>query len=79
MTEQFPTHYGDDFVGGEMAQRGTIHGSGTIDIEVDPDTKEVTAVWFRCLNLPYRVFMHKATAVIQPGTFVTAVEYLEAT
>lgn len=78
MTEQWPVHYGDHFVGGELADRTTIHGSGTIDVQVDEKTGEVVAVWFRCLTLPFRV----STAVSlvqaeQPPITVTAVEYLE--
>lgn len=71
-------HYGDWYVGGEIADRGTIHGSGTIDIQVDPDTKEVVAVWFRCRTLPFTVSpMYTAVPVEQPSITVTAVEYLE--
>jgi hypothetical protein len=33
---------------------GTIHASGTIDIQVDADGR-VVAVWFRCQNLPWCV------------------------
>ncbi len=76
--DSYPVHYGDYFVGGELADRGTIHGSGTIDIQVDPVTKEVKAVWFRCLNLPFRV-SEAEVRIIQPETVITAVEYLEET
>lgn len=34
---------------------GTIHQTGTIDIQVNWKTREVKAVWFRCLNLPFTV------------------------
>lgn len=34
---------------------GTIHQTGTIDIQIDKITGEVHAVWFRCLQLPFRV------------------------
>lgn len=33
---------------------GTIHRTGTIDIQLD-DSGTVTAVWFRCLQLPFTV------------------------
>lgn len=35
---------------------GTIHQTGTIDVSVDPETKAVVAVWFRCLSLPFTVW-----------------------
>lgn len=35
--------------------RNTIHGSTRLDIEVDELGRPV-AVWFRCLNLPFRVW-----------------------
>ncbi len=31
----------------------TIHGNTSLDVEVDPDGN-VTAVWFRCMRLPFR-------------------------
>ena len=79
MTEQWPAHYGDSFVGGEMATRGTIHDSASIDIQVDPATHEVLAVWFRCLELPFRVSELAASGEPgerQPPIAITAVEYL---
>jgi hypothetical protein len=76
--DKYPVRYGDNFVGGELADRGTIHGSGTIDIQVDPVTREIRAVWFRCLNLPFRV-SEAGGPVIQPEATVTAVEYLAGT
>jgi hypothetical protein len=33
---------------------GTIHGSGTIDIDIDANG-HVVMVWFRCRTLPWRV------------------------
>lgn len=78
MDERWPVHYGDQFVGGELAERGTIHGSGTIDIQVSEETGEVVAVWFRCQTLPFRV--SKVTGQRQPdqpSITVTAVEYLD--
>lgn len=37
-------HYGDD---------GTIHRTSTVNVERDPATGAVVAVWFRCLPLPF--------------------------
>jgi hypothetical protein len=68
-------HYGDHFVGGELADRTTIHSTGTIDVQVS-ESGEVVAVWFRCLSLPFRVSTAK-TEPFQPPIVVTAVEYLE--
>jgi hypothetical protein len=71
-------HYGDTYVGGEIAERGTIHGSGTIDIQIDPTTHEVVAVWFRCRDLPYRVQMVTAVPMSPPPDIkIAAIEYLE--
>lgn len=78
MIERWPVHYGDHFVGGEMADRTTIHGSGAIDVQVSETTGEVIAVWFRCLTLPFRVSTLPAEPPReQPSITVTAVEYLE--
>ena len=35
--------------------KGTIHNTTTIDVQLDEQTGEVVAVWFRCLNLPFTV------------------------
>jgi hypothetical protein len=78
VSQQWPVHYGDHFVGGELADRTTIHGSGTIDIQVSAETGEVVAVWFRCRTLPFRVSsVSDATVREQPPITVTAVEYLD--
>lgn len=69
-------HYGDWIVGGDLVERTTIHGSGTIDVQLDPDTGEVVAVWFRCRTLPFTVSTALGS-VPQPDITVTAVEYLE--
>ena len=45
---------------------GTIHKTGTIDIQVDKITGEVHAVWFRCLNLPFHVSEVRDDQVINP-------------
>lgn len=76
MIEQWPVHYGDHFVSGEMADRTTIHGSGAVDIQVSADTGEAVAVWFRCLTLPFRVSTVRESLREQPPIMVTAVEYL---
>lgn len=72
-------HYGDYIVAGELAERTSIHASGTIDVQVDPDGR-VVAVWFRCLNLPFTVSTvdyEGCEREIQPRTRVTAVEYVD--
>jgi hypothetical protein len=33
--------------------RGTIHDSGEVNVERDPTTGFVVAVWFRCMTLPF--------------------------
>ncbi len=33
----------------------TVHQTGTINIQVDGKTGEIVSVWYRCLNLPFRV------------------------
>ena len=35
--------------------KGTIHHTTTVDVQVDPATGEVHAVWFRRLQLPFTV------------------------
>jgi hypothetical protein len=47
-------HYGDTYEDGYRVDRNTIHDTGTIDIQVD-ENGEVVAVWFRCLQLPFKV------------------------
>lgn len=71
-------HYGDYIVSGELADRTTIHGSGTIDIQTDA-TGHVVAVWFRCLNLPFTVSEAGPgrEEPIQPETQITAIEYVD--
>jgi len=56
---------------------GTIHGTDRLDIEIDPKTGEVTAVWFRCLNLPFQVFSRPDTVRYNPDIEVHGVEYRE--
>jgi hypothetical protein len=77
MTGKWPARYGDRFVGGEIVERTTIHGSGTVDIQISAETGEIVAVWFRCLPLPYRVSTIHGPPQGQPGIAITAVEYLE--
>lgn len=62
------TYYGDG---------GTIHDTGTLDIELDPETGEVTAVWFRCLNLPFRTYSRPDTVRFNPDTEIHGIEYRE--
>lgn len=47
-------HYGDTYEDGYRVDRNTIHDTGTLDIQVD-ENGEVVAVWFRCLQLPFKV------------------------
>lgn len=78
MSERWPVHYGDHFVGGELADRTTIHGSGTVDVQVSAETGEVVAVWFRCLDLPFRVSTVRGQdRQDQSSITITAVEYLD--
>lgn len=73
-------HYGDTFVAGEIAERTTIHGSGTIDIQVDPNSGLVIGVWFRCLELPFTVSAVAAPPTPAPtrDVTITAIDYLES-
>jgi hypothetical protein len=57
---------------------GTIHGTGELDVEVDSQTGEVTAVWFRCLNLPFKIFSRPGpAAMVNPETEIHGIEYRE--
>lgn len=40
--------------------KNTIHRTGHLDVELDP-AGNVTAVWFRCLRLPFKVNKHGRT------------------
>ena len=51
---------------------GTIHQTGTIDIQLKPDGT-VYAAWFRCLNLPFRV-----SQVDEPGDLNTEAIAIES-
>ena len=59
----------------------TIHHTGTIDIQVDEDTGEVLAVWFRCLNLPFKVSSLPRREgdgyPVNPRTYVERITYVE--
>ncbi len=57
---------------------GTIHGHGRLDVEIDPGTGEVTSVWFRCLNLPFRVFSRPAPVRSNPDIEIRGIEYKDA-
>jgi hypothetical protein len=59
--------------------RNTIHAGGKLDIEVDDDGRPV-AVWFRCLNLPFSVWLRASgePAHINPaGMEILNIEYTE--
>jgi hypothetical protein len=45
--------------------QGTIHQTGTIDIQQD-EGGNVTAVWFRCLNLPFTCSAAESGTTINP-------------
>lgn len=51
--------YGTDADG----SRNTIHDTARIDIEVDAEGHPI-ALWFRCLNLPYRTW-HRDSELAQ--------------
>lgn len=55
--------------------RNTIHASGHLDIEVDALGRP-TAVWFRCLNLPFEVFHRPLVVQENPGDMtILNIEY----
>lgn len=59
---------------------GTIHGSGTIDIDVVGG--KVVAVWFRCMTLPFTVSGDRPSGprtAIQPDGRITGIEYVDGT
>lgn len=57
---------------------GTIHQTGTIDIQVDKLTGEVHAVWFRCLNLPFTVSEVRDDLPLNPrGIAIEEITYAE--
>lgn len=51
----------------------TIHRTGTIDVETGPDGS-VAAVWFRCMELPFRVAAHCAELSPSQGNTSVAIE-----
>lgn len=58
----------------------TIHQTGTIDIQVDEQTGEVQAVWFRCRTLPFRVskIPHEQNSCpVNPKIVIEAVTYVD--
>ena len=59
---------------------GTIHGSTELNVEIDGKTGEVTAVWFRCLNLPFKVWSRGSDpARINPeGMQIRGIEYRDS-
>ena len=71
-------HEGIHRYGTVDGEQRTIHASSHLDIEVN-ELGEVTAVWFRCLNLPFRVFNRDSTVWINPeGMHILNIEYEEA-
>jgi hypothetical protein len=54
---------------------GTIHSTGTVDVEVGKDGR-VVAVWYRCLNLPFMVSDTGAQRVVNPKSRITGVQYV---
>jgi hypothetical protein len=54
---------------------GTIHHSGTIDIDVDANG-HVVEVWFRCRNLPFRVSFLDERGSREPTGYGSTDEYL---
>ena len=57
--------------------RNTIHASAVLNVEVDDDGRP-TAVWFRCLNLPFTVWRRNADepALINPSDMeILNIEY----
>jgi hypothetical protein len=57
---------------------GTIHQTGTIDVQVDEDG-EVVGVWFRCLLLPFTVHqVRKEPSLYPPSRIaVESITYVE--
>ncbi len=57
---------------------GTIHDSGTIDIDLNA-AGDVVAVWYRCLNLPFHVSRDRGSMrnaePINPPTVISGIEY----
>jgi hypothetical protein len=53
---------------------GTVHGSLKLDVEIDAETGEVTAVWYRCLNLPFQMFSRENPCHINPDTEIHGIE-----
>lgn len=52
---------------------GTIHRTGTIDIQQD-EAGNVVAVWFRCLNLPFTVSQFGEPTSVNPRETVAIEE-----
>jgi len=59
--------------------RNTIHNSHVLSIEVDDDGKP-TAVWFRCLNLPFHTWRRDSDEPVRinpGGMHILNIEYEE--
>jgi hypothetical protein len=59
--------------------KGTIHQTNTIDVEVDPEGR-VLSVWFRCINLPFKVYLNtdKDGVTLNPeGIAIEEITYVD--
>jgi hypothetical protein len=56
---------------------GTIHQTGTIDIQVNWEQRKVTGVWFRCLNLPFTVNADDLEPVNRSDIAIEEITYVE--
>lgn len=61
--------------------KGTIHQTSAIDVEVDQGGR-VLAVWFRCMSLPFQVYLRKgieqSIGVINPtGIAIEEITYVD--
>lgn len=55
----------------------TIHRTNTIDVQINKDTGQVVAVWFRCLNLPFTVSETESTGSLQPPIAIDMIAYAD--
>lgn len=61
--------------------KGTIHQTSAIDVEVDHEGR-VLSVWFRCMSLPFQVYLRKdserSIGVINPtGIAIEEITYVD--
>jgi hypothetical protein len=72
-----PEELKSHFYGTRSGRSTSLHRTGTIDIQVNRDTGEVVAVWFRCLSLPFAVSKVGGTKPDNPGnTVIQGIEYV---